>query len=254
MAGRKCTVSCYGPWSPNNTPCFVRVNFSFPTGYPYTKALRTELTCELGIRNRAVLMRGLRTIAHGGLRSGTPGLDLCLRFLLGERVPSDGIASRDGSSESEDDTSPGGNVGVNVPTPRQCSASFGPNGAQYSPVAPRYCLTIVSDQLVYFFARPLRVRAGAPSDGIRHSLSASPHTLLRSAASTVPHEASDPPRKRRRVFESFGVLPLDRKNDDSGEEATESDELLRNSGVVLTTVSRSQYCPYVDCLTSGIEP
>lgn len=130
VAGRRCTVSCYGPWGPDNIVAFIRVTFLFPPNYP-TAAIKAEAAAEIGHRTRIKLHNALRKAAAKARKLGKSGLEECLQCLLGESVLHS-IESREASSESDDDEPYVTQRIHNLPQPRRCGVAFGVRGASGS--------------------------------------------------------------------------------------------------------------------------
>ncbi|THH10378.1 hypothetical protein EW146_g8386 [Bondarzewia mesenterica] len=139
---RTCTLGLHGPWGESSS-VFIRVSFVFPKDYPHghhpegTPSIELERTPLITMRNRAIMLRRLRSI----LQTRRPCLEACLRFLLfgnedeHERPPIH-IGFESSSDEDEDPMATRGrDHGVNplqhdknIAEPRTSQGVFGPNG------------------------------------------------------------------------------------------------------------------------------
>ena len=146
---RAVTMGLTGPWGESSS-VFIRVTFTFPKDYPFSRGPSGMPTVELernpliSLNDRALMLRRLRVIRE----THRPCLEACLRFLLfgneGERLMrSSGSSDIEGFNQEN-----GGAPGRKVPTeiddaaysqlrndktlaePRTSQGVFGPNGAQ----------------------------------------------------------------------------------------------------------------------------
>ncbi|TNY21305.1 hypothetical protein DMC30DRAFT_416147 [Rhodotorula diobovata] len=195
VAGRTCTVSLY-------SPLFVRATFTFPRTYPASSPPQIELerSVDITLKQRAVILQGVRRLMAHRAERGLPSLEQALRYLLGDRSVE--LADDEDDEEAEealDGSTP--NLAadilrnnVNVPPPRRGGACFGPSG-----------------QLVVFF--PSNVLAPPPSDG--------------DGTASPPNELEPVPKRKfpLRLSEAFGNLPSE--SPDYEGEYQEADEALQ---------------------------
>ncbi|GAA6014736.1 hypothetical protein JCM11491_001958 [Sporobolomyces phaffii] len=195
VAGRSCTVSLY-------SPLFLRATFSFPKRYPAAAAPSIELerSADFSLKQRAILLQGVRKLMTSRSERGLPSLEAALRYLLGDRSFDRIEEDDDDEAEEAMDGSALANLpadllrnNVNVPPPRRGGATFGPSG-----------------QLVVFF--PTNVFATAPAD--------------KEGTATPPNEVDAPRHKfPARLSEAFGNLPSESPEYDG--DYQETDEALQ---------------------------
>lgn len=76
-------LACYGPWGVGGSPCFIKAYFSFPPRYPQQRAaVSVDKHGEVTLRQRALLLTGLRAATKRCADRCEPCLDTCIAFLL----------------------------------------------------------------------------------------------------------------------------------------------------------------------------
>ncbi|EEQ87141.1 WD repeat protein [Blastomyces dermatitidis ER-3] len=91
---RKTTVSMHGPWGPDNSNLFIKVDIKFPPDYPrasipvYTVQKTSSVTAQLA----STMTAGLRTIAETYLAQKRGSLEGAIRYLLGEHNVEESVA------------------------------------------------------------------------------------------------------------------------------------------------------------------
>ncbi|ODH49293.1 hypothetical protein GX48_04633 [Paracoccidioides brasiliensis] len=91
---RKTTVSMHGPWGPDNSSLFVKVDIKFPPGYPrasipvYSVQKTSSVTSQLA----STITSGLRAISKTYLTQKRGSLEGAIRYLLGEHSVEESIA------------------------------------------------------------------------------------------------------------------------------------------------------------------
>ena len=139
-----------GPWGESSS-VFIRVTFTFPKGYPFSRGPSGMPTVELerspliSMNDRAFMLRRLRVIRE----THRPCLEACLRFLLfgseGERVLRSSGSSDIENFNQENQDAPNRKVtstqkddaaysqlrnDKTLAEPRTSQGVFGPNGTQ----------------------------------------------------------------------------------------------------------------------------
>ncbi|EEP79637.1 predicted protein [Uncinocarpus reesii 1704] len=94
VAQRKATISLHGPWSPDNTSVFLRIDIKFPINYPKTAApvFNVQKTSSVTPQLAKSLTSGLKTVSEAYLSRERGCLEGILRFLLGEYTPEEIVA------------------------------------------------------------------------------------------------------------------------------------------------------------------
>jgi SEA/GATOR complex protein SEA3/WDR59 len=110
ISERTSVVSLSGPFGEDDQLAFVRLRVRFPEDYPERRAPVFELDETTGVdrTRREEMKRFLDRIGYLHVRKGRPCVEACLRYLLGEKSPSDTwkVRSGDGSeSDTEETTS-----------------------------------------------------------------------------------------------------------------------------------------------------
>lgn len=147
---RAVTMGLTGPWGESSS-VFIRVTFTFPKDYPFSRGPSGMPTVELernpliSLNDRALMLRRLRVIRE----THRPCLEACLRFLLfgneGERLMrSSGSSDIEGFNQ-ENEGAPGRRAlpietddaaysqlrnDKTLAEPRTSQGVFGPNGTQ----------------------------------------------------------------------------------------------------------------------------
>ncbi|KKZ65249.1 hypothetical protein EMCG_08899 [[Emmonsia] crescens] len=91
---RKTTVSMHGPWGPDNSSLFIKVDVKFPPDYPrasvpvYTVQKTSSVTAQLA----STITAGLRTISESYLSQKRGSLEGAIRYLLGEHNVEESVA------------------------------------------------------------------------------------------------------------------------------------------------------------------
>lgn len=84
----KCIISLNGPWGPNDSDLvFMRIMIDFPLDYPFsTPQFTLEGDADFMVSKAAELTAGLNKIAHKFCSHGKYCLEICLRYLLGDKI------------------------------------------------------------------------------------------------------------------------------------------------------------------------
>ncbi|PGH14633.1 hypothetical protein AJ79_02968 [Helicocarpus griseus UAMH5409] len=91
---RKTTISMHGPWGPENSSLFIKVDIKFPPDYPrssipiFTVQKTSSVTSQLA----STITSGLRTISETYLTQKRGSLEGAIRFLLGEHTVEESVA------------------------------------------------------------------------------------------------------------------------------------------------------------------
>lgn len=158
---RKATVSMHGPWGPENSSIFLKVDIKFPFDYPRTliPTFHVQKTAAVTSQLASTITGGLRAIAEAYVSKKKGCLEGALRYLLGEHTveeivnlvqseAGDAVKSPDmlGGDESSDDDEEVDqfqgpdlglsssellrpvNANVRVPVPKLCGALWANDG------------------------------------------------------------------------------------------------------------------------------
>ncbi|KAI5310720.1 hypothetical protein KEM55_002946 [Ascosphaera atra] len=91
---RKATVSMHGPWGPDGSSVFMKVDIKFPTVYPRNAipSFNVQKTSMMTPQLISNLSAGLKTIAKAHMLNKRPCLEPALRYLLGEHSVEESVA------------------------------------------------------------------------------------------------------------------------------------------------------------------
>ncbi|CAH7674589.1 hypothetical protein PPACK8108_LOCUS9490 [Phakopsora pachyrhizi] len=136
VQARTCTVCFRGPWAARGEIAFVRATFTFPKFYPELKppSIEIERSPDFSAKTRAYLLKSARELMQDQVQIKKSGvLDVCLRFLLGDKFVLR-KAERFADSDEEIRDADGGTRfdlwqnDINIPAQRKAGLCFSPYG------------------------------------------------------------------------------------------------------------------------------
>ena len=91
---RKTTISLHGPWGPDNTNIFLKIDMKFPPSYPRnaTPIFNVQKTASMTSQLTKTVSNGLQAISEAYMAKKRGSLEGILRFLLGEHAVDESVA------------------------------------------------------------------------------------------------------------------------------------------------------------------